>query len=308
MLRYPVWVRKEVGEPMTEHQTRRPLGATRNAGRDETDGPKTESGPFPSQTARPGPDKVEELAGQVLSVLAARAPADDGASDQSQAESVVVRLISAVRQRDEAERDRVVTRLIKGGVTIDELIDEHIPEAARRMGAAWCSDGMSFADVTIGSARLQGLLRDLIRRATPSHSSYPMAPQVLMVVRQDDHHTLGAMVATQKLRRIGVGVHMSIGEPDREILSLIAARDFDLVMVSSSGSEMLKTLGKFIKNARGRTDRAIPVAVGGTALVGTEDIAAMTGADFATADPEEALRRCGLTIPRQGARLLAHVG
>lgn len=303
---------------MTEHHTRRTSGPTRRAGRqDMGDAGAVPSQPEPSeagafsppqpQTGRPGAEKVEELAGQVLSVLAARGPAGDGASGEPTEDQTVVRLISAVQQHDEAERDRVVARLIKDGIRIEELIDHYIPEAARRMGLAWCSDGMSFAEVTIGSARLQGLLRDLIRRSTPSHVNDPMAPQVLMVVREDDHHTLGAMVATQKLRRIGVGVHVSVGQPDREILTLIAGRDFDLVMVSSSGSERLETLGKFVENVRNRAGRGIPVVVGGTALVGDADVVAMTGADFATADPEEALKRCGLKIPRQGARLLAHL-
>ena len=317
-LLYSAWVGKEVRGPMTEHHTRQTPGPTRRTGCQESgdaemvpagSGPlETDAAPADqAQIGRPGADKVEELAGQVLSVLAARGPAGDGASGETKEDQTVVRLISAVQQHDEAERDRVVARLIRDGIRIEDLIDHYIPEAARHLGLAWCSDGMSFADVTIGSARLQGLLRDLIRRTTPSHVTDPMAPQVLMVVREDDHHTLGAMVATQKLRRIGVGVHVSVGQPDREILTLIAGRDFDLVMVSSSGSERLETLGEFVENVRNRARRGIPVVVGGTALVGNADVVAMTGADLATADPEEALKRCGLRIPRQGARLLAHL-
>ncbi|MCR9085232.1 MAG: cobalamin B12-binding domain-containing protein [Rhodobacteraceae bacterium] len=275
---------------MTEHQTRQSY-----------------------DTSRPGPEQVEALAGNVLSVLAARTPSDSAAPKGTLEDALVDRLISSVCERDDAKRDRAVAKLIKDGVAIDDLIDIYIPHAARRMGEAWCRDGMGFAEVTIGSARLQGLLRDLVRRTTPSHASDPMAPQVLMVVRDEEHHTLGAMVATQQLRRAGVGVNMSVGQTDGDVLTLIASRGFDIVMVSTSRvstsrTERLESLGGFVESMRGRAGWAVPVVVGGAAIDEGSDIAAMTGADFATADPLEALRRCNLKIPHQGARLLATSG
>lgn len=251
----------------------------------------------PRDAEKPGNSNVESLASQVLSVLAARTSTSAFLSE----EDGINRLVSAVRQTDESERDRVVASLLANGLTVDDLIDCHIPEAARRMGEAWCNDGMSFADVTIGTAKLQSLLRDLSRRASSHYPENTMAPQVLMVVREDDHHTLGAMVATQQLRRKGVGVHMSIARADQEVLALLASRDFDMVMISSSGSKSLETLPEFVENIRNRVDAVFPIVVGGTALCTNYDVKAVTGADFATADPEEALRRCGLKIPRQGA-------
>lgn len=257
---------------------------------------------------RPGPEQVEALAGNVLSVLAARAPNDPAAPKGDLEDVLVDRLISAVRQSDDMGRDRIVAELIADGVSIDDLVDHYIPQAARRMGEAWCRDGLGFAEVTIGSARLQGLLRDLIRRTTPSHGGDAMAPQVLMVVREDEHHTLGAMVATQQLRRVGVGVHVSVGQPDSEILTLVASRGFDIVMLSTAKRARLETLCGFVESVPGRAGKAIPVVIGGAAFDEDTDIAAMTGADFATADPVEALRRCKLKIPHYGARLLAMSG
>lgn len=259
-------------------------------------------------TSRPGPEQVEALAGNVLSVLAARAPSDSAAPKSTLEDALVNRLISAVRQPDDAGRDRAVADMIKDGVCIDDLIDRYIPHAARRLGESWCSDGMGFAEVTIGSARLQGLLRDLIRRTTPSHCGDAMAPQVLMVVREDENHTLGAMVATQQLRRVGVGVHVSVGQPDSEILTLVASRGFDIVMLSTAKGGRFETLCSFVESVSGHAGRSVPVVVGGAAFDEDTDIAAMTGAHFATADPLEALRRCNLKIPHHGARLLAMSG
>lgn len=245
--------------------------------------------------------EVEALASRVLKVLAARAPNEDGALADEFMDRALDRLVSAVRQRDDSERDRAVAELIAGGVTINMLVDKHIPEAARRMGESWCNDGMSFADVTIGVARLQSLLRDLARRDLRAAPNDPMAPQVLMVVRQDDYHTLGAMVATQQLRRLGIGVHVTVGQPDEDVLALLASSDFDMVMISSSASERLETLRKFVDKIRKRVGSTLPVVVGGTALNQGRDVKAITGADFATGDPEAALRRCGLKLPSQGA-------
>ena len=243
-------------------------------------------------------DELKSLAGKVLSVVAAGVTP----ATPAPAKDIVDQLVSAVLQNDDTERDRVVAQLLLDGTTIEDLIDHHIPDAARSLGQSWFDDKMSFVDVTIGSARLQSLLRDLARKQPAGSLEHALAPQVLMVVRCDEDHTLGAMVATQKLRRLGADVHVSVGRTDAQVVSALMSRHFDCVMISSSGSRRLETLREFVKNVRSRFGTTLPIVIGGSALWDHSDVTSLTGADFATTDPEEALRRCGLKIPCQGAK------
>ena len=56
----------------------------------------------------------------------------------------------------------IVQRLRDMGISDHAIIDHYIPETARRLGADWVADRLGFADVTIGSAKLQSMLRELV--------------------------------------------------------------------------------------------------------------------------------------------------
>jgi MerR family transcriptional regulator, light-induced transcriptional regulator len=81
------------------------------------------------------------------------------------------------------------------GIRREDIADFYVPEVARRLGAAWCEDRTSFADVTVGTARLQGLLREIGPDWFSDARLGDRPPVcVLVVVSRDEFHTLGAMV------------------------------------------------------------------------------------------------------------------
>jgi hypothetical protein len=49
------------------------------------------------------------------------------------------------------------------GVSVEDIIDVVLPEVARKAGRRWMDDEISFADVTIVTARLQETVRALGR-------------------------------------------------------------------------------------------------------------------------------------------------
>ncbi len=185
------------------------------------------------------------------------------------------------------------------GIPWEDFADLYIPEAARRLGALWCEDELGFADVTIGTARLQAMLRDTLPDPEARNVASAFAPGVLVAVRRDDYHTLGAMVAAARLRRAGVSVRLSLGQPDAEIVRLLARGAHDALFLSASCSRTLDSLRDLIEKVRTGAGRSVPVVVGGTILLSDGDVRARTGADFALTDPLEALRLCGLRVPRQ---------
>jgi methylmalonyl-CoA mutase cobalamin-binding subunit len=164
----------------------------------------------------------------------------------------------------------------------------------------WCEDSMGFATVTIGTARLQGLLRDLEDMAGVQRMTEPDGAAIMVVVASGLYHTLGAMVLTGQLRRRGHAVRLMLGaEPEAVAVSVRQAR-FDAVMISSAAGTPVESVRRLVSAIKKATGAPPPVVIGGTVVesaAGTgEDILALTGADHATSDPDEALRLCGLTL------------
>lgn len=236
---------------------------------------------------------VEALAERVLSVVASNPPLRSGGFRTDLLEG----LVAAVQTFDPAARRSILDQCRAAGLRDAEIIDHYIPAAARDLGEQWCSDTMSFADVTIGVARLQGLARDL---RTPPTNLKP-GPAVLVVVPQDVYHTLGATVLGDQMRRLGMSVKMAVGFSYDDLQDLFISHEFDAVMVSASASERLETIGNLINTIRTSAYGNPPIVVGGTVLDQRTDVKQLTGADFTADNAEEALRLCGLITQTQDA-------
>jgi methylmalonyl-CoA mutase cobalamin-binding domain/chain len=235
--------------------------------------------------------QLDTLATRALTVVAAQSKS----GIQTVQPDLFDALLAALRDFDPQARLDVVQKLYQSGIGPDAIVDLYIPEAARHLGAAWCEDQMSFADVTIGSARLQGMLRDVGDAMTVPHLL--SGPSILVVVPYASYHTLGGSVLTQQLRRQGYSVVLAIGQTDDEVLQIVSDKDFDMILISASGAERLDLIAQMIKNIRNIADIAPPIVLGGTILEQETDVKALSGADFITMDPKEAIRLCGLTIP-----------
>lgn len=212
----------------------------------------------------------------------------------------VARLMSslelAVTCSDRAEGERRLAALVDTGTPIPVFIDEIIPEVARRLGAAWCEDRSSFVEVTIGTTRLQGWLRELERQMKPSLDLTSDGHSVLLIVPDSSSHYLGAMVAMSQFRRLGATVRLLLGEPMDVIHDTLRRTRFDLVAISASSCDRLENLRSLVNMVRTGVAPVPKVAIGGTIMVTSDNAAERVGADLVTHDPKEALALCGRSI------------
>ncbi|MEM7778695.1 MAG: cobalamin B12-binding domain-containing protein [Pseudomonadota bacterium] len=244
---------------------------------------------------------VESLAERAIAVLASKR----ATGGQVLSESLVLGLIRGAEADDPSELRTAVLDLNHAGVPPEEIIDFYIPEAARRMGEQWCEDGMSFADVTIGVARLQRVMRNLsIDPRQHSHAGRGTT-SILVSVVEGEYHTLGAMVLTEQFRRMGVSVRLLLGDDARDTQRIVATGDFDAIFFSVAVAEGLVPVRNLIRQVRQVLPKPTPIVVGGAIGISGLDVKKLTGADHATTDAKEALRQCGLTISPPGARLRA---
>ncbi|MEO1679013.1 MAG: hypothetical protein AAFU80_12735 [Pseudomonadota bacterium] len=180
------------------------------------------------------------------------------------------------------------------------IVDTHIPAVARALGQAWVDSQLSFAEVTIGAARLQSVLRNL-EGGQPEAQFDADAPEVLIVVPEASQHTLGAMVAMSLFRREGALARLALGQAARSVGQMVRMHHFDMVAVSAAGPEKLDFLANLVNSVRSGLAPSPPIVVGGAILSVVPDVASRVGADFATSDPKEALELCGLTrLPDEG--------
>lgn len=246
-----------------------------------------------------GNDTVDALASQVLSVVASRSPHNAA----KMYHDLVLHLANGVRSMEAGAQEQAMDELRAQGCTSEDIADIYIPAAARLLGDEWCRDEVSFADVTIGVARLQAILRELERDLVDKLCPNGKAGSVLVIVCQDEYHTLGAMVVAGQMRRLGVSVRMSVGQTHSERMELVESNEFDMVMISASRTENLETTRNLVKNIRAAARGDLPIVLGGTVIEQNVNVKALTGADYVVNDPKEALRLCGLKTHHQGAGL-----
>jgi methanogenic corrinoid protein MtbC1 len=245
---------------------------------------------------RPG-DSVGSLASQALSLIVSRRTG----RGPGMSEVFLDALEDAVLNPEQGARDKVVAEMIAARIPKHEIADLYIPEVARRMGQAWCEDRMSFARVTIGAARLQGLLREMTDGWSMDAPYDDAGPNIVVLVLADEYHTLGPMLITSQLRRLGVSVRLLLGRPLPEVQAILRDRDYDAVFISAAHVEKLAHIAGIVALLRASLQRETPIVIGGAAVEEEPNTKSLTGADHVSNDIREALTLCGL-----GARITDH--
>ncbi|MES2666042.1 MAG: cobalamin B12-binding domain-containing protein [Pseudomonadota bacterium] len=256
-------------------------------------------------SAAPGAGRgnVAWLAAAAVAQLAAREARTDAAAhaaaDGQACARFAAALMAHLRRNDGQGLAALQADLRLARIGCADLVDRHVPQAARCLGQGWEDDDLSFAQVSMASARLQALVREAMTgRGAEACAPRSLAPArqaaVLVTVAGDDQHTLGAVVLTSQLRRRGVSVCLALQPTAAEVTALLRNRRFDGAMVSVGGQGRLACARNMIKLLKSLTDGQMQVAVGGAAMEKVMDLGAATGADLATNDVGLALRTLGL--------------
>lgn len=234
---------------------------------------------------------VSQLAAEVVARLVRR----DGAGHAVAQDVLVGEVLSAVISADPHAFEALRPLLRRSRVTPAILSDLYIPEVARRLGAQWEEDCVSFAEVSMGVARLQGILREIGARWVADQGEVRDNRTLLLILPAGEQHTLGAMVLSGRLRRLGISVCLRIAPTHQDLARIVRERSFDAAMISLATLERLEGCRSLVKTLKDWSNGTLKVAVGG-AVVG-EDLRAGVdlGADCVTNDLDVALATLGLT-------------
>lgn len=241
---------------------------------------------------------ADSIHARVLQVVAQRmCPGEDGAAE---AAGCLDMLCEALLESESAFDTALARLRSQHGLGSEEIIDCYIPAIACQLGSDWTGNRRSFAEVTIGTARLIAAVRDLSRRWTADSVADWRAPAIVMIVPEAEQHRLGATIAATRFRRLGVSVQMLLGRGDDEIAAAVGKGGFQMISFSLATRERLEQTRQLIHMLRNTVKPLPPIVVGGAIGVGSDDLKAQLGADHVASDPEQALQLCGVRIQKRG--------
>lgn len=177
-----------------------------------------------------------------------------------------------------------------------------IPAIARILGRGWEEDRFSFAEVTIGGARLQELLHRMQGDLTADSIDARGSKAALVIVPPGEQHTLGALVVATLLRQQGVSVNIQIGPALSDLSRLMASRRFDVALISVANTDKVETAAKVVKTIKNLSKGRMRIAAGGAGCTQMREALVSSGVDLITDDLEAVVSGFGLQNVRADER------
>ncbi|MEP1611584.1 MAG: cobalamin-dependent protein [Roseobacter sp.] len=210
-------------------------------------------------------------------------------ADSARTDDLLDSLYFAAIGQDPAHFLQTFLELRRAGCSSDFLAFDLIPDVARRLGASWVDDVISFADVTIGCARLQSALRQLPDDVpTYVDTCNGVEQNCLVAVPIGAQHTMGAMVLAKQLRQARQRVVVDLTAHKTTLSHLAGQHDFDIVLISATSGENPAEVQALIETCRAHWG-ACKVIVGGSFCDLNDDVLCTVHADRFTNDWQEAL-------------------
>lgn len=204
-----------------------------------------------------------------------------GVQNRPQPEKTALMVKALLDDRPD-EMAELISALKAQGLSDTQVVEHHLAAAARMMGTLWETDRLTFAEVTVGSARLLRLLQRL--RPPPA----PFAPHIYLATVPGDDHTVGATAAAQVLGSAGWDVTLRLGLSRQAFLSEIKAQRPPIVGLSAGSEDHLPALMALIAALRSDYPETILLVGGPLVDLRGPQIVAM-GVDIAVASASAAV-------------------
>ncbi|MBC6437364.1 MAG: cobalamin B12-binding domain-containing protein [Rhodobacteraceae bacterium] len=225
---------------------------------------------------------VELLVREVLVRLGRRSvplPRAGGSQPTAPAPDATERLARLLVGDDHALAMQHVFQLFEDGATMGEVYLDHLAPAARLMGDWWGADTLPFADVTIGTGRIYGIMRHI-----RTHMILPPKEQTraaIFVTVPGEVHTLGITMAADLFRERGWTVRLLLGQRHTQLVREMAQDRSPVIGLSASGRQSVEPLARLIVALRMARPTA-HIMVGGAVTV-------RTGARLRLTDPDSTI-------------------
>ncbi len=201
----------------------------------------------------------------------------------------VVALVGLVIGADPAAPLAYVEGLRLRGIALERLYLDLFAVTAQRLGQLWTEDLCSFADVTVGLARLQGLVREYSPAFMPSVEAHDPRRSALLMPVPGEQHTFGLVMVAEFFLRAGWEVRCDPMASGEEVSSTVRNRWFAVAGISVGNNDRLDSVAALIRLVRREScNRGIGVMVGGRVFAEKPELAGLVGADATATDGRQA--------------------
>lgn len=216
-----------------------------------------------------------------------------------EAATLVADFVHALLAAEDDVSCQFVQRLLDGGMAPQALYEECFAPAARVLGRMWETDDCSFYEVTVGTGRIQRMVRDLSNRFLAEQAFPGSAGRILLGCASGEQHSLGVAILAEYFVRDGWDVHLASGVGSDGLLDKVRESEYNLLGFSVSGSERTTSLRREIQLVRQVSrNRDIRILVGGHIISADPALVRRLGADGSAADATSAVR--------EARRLMGH--
>ena len=208
---------------------------------------------------------------------------------------VLAKFAKLIFARDYVGSDGVADAMTDAEIAPEQVLDYLIPKIAEKIGHDWMNDDLSFAHVTVVSARLQNLAWLYIEPFRDAADQIADAPRVLVAVPEGETHALGGVLSVGGFSRLGCQVVTAIGADNDTIIEKSRAPGIALIAISTAASADMPSLRDLTSKLKARKN-CPPISVGGSIVATDQALAETLNVDLITTDVTEAL---ALTIGRK---------
>lgn len=255
--------------------------------------------PSPNRGLHQGDLGVERFALQVVTQIAGTTHIESGAPDRELL-SLIVRY---ARTGHDELLDLIMARIRRARLPAETIVDVYVPSAARKIGNSWHEGELDILQTSVAISRLQTMLRVIGRHWQADASSAGSQLRVVVAVPEKEQHTLGAVVVTHQLRRLGVSVSLQLQPSATKLLMMLQDGQYDAIMLSISNRCLLEDCRKLVKTIKRGVGIGLPVVIGGPLLRQDDlNLEQYTGADLVTHDVTTALTAFGLMDHAEAAQ------
>jgi methanogenic corrinoid protein MtbC1 len=184
-----------------------------------------------------------------------------------------------------------VEGLHERGLSMEAIYIELFADTARRLGAQWDDDDITFTHVTTGVWRLQQMLHHFRSAFLAEAPRRDTGLRILLAPAIGSQHSLGTAMVGEFFRRDGWSVHTALVTSNTDLADIVRAEWFDAIGFSLGDTGRLADLRTTIEAGR-RASRnlQIGIIVGGPAFAQDASYGGFVGADAVAMDGRDAPR------------------
>lgn len=207
------------------------------------------------------------------------------------------RITQLLLSTEDGAFELAITVLKTHGVSINYIVLDLIPTIARRLGKQWEDDTLSFAEVSIGTNKLERVIHKLDYLFQVTQLEKRGDHSILISVFPESQHSLGTLILSNYFIHSGWRVYRPENNSLRSISRELESNNHDAIAISISCDEQLEQLPNTISVLREKSKNPkIKVLIGGPLYNKTPEKFHHIQADIKAFTPEESVERLELVL------------